>query len=125
MINYKFINLNSYNFETILAEKIETILSRIEFNSRMKDYYDVYLIYTLAYKKIDINILKQAVYNTFKKRKFNNDIIENFETIKHSEILRKKWLSYIKHYKYASDISYEEVMDCLEKIIELITPVIV
>ena len=49
----KYINLWAYNIETVLAEKIETILNRVELNGRMRDYYDVYLIYTRDWKNIN------------------------------------------------------------------------
>lgn len=48
MLDYKYIDLRSYNLETILAEKLETILSRKELSSRLKDYYDIYLIYNFG-----------------------------------------------------------------------------
>lgn len=41
-----YVELWAYNIETVLAEKVETILSRVELNGRMRDYYDIYLIYT-------------------------------------------------------------------------------
>lgn len=60
--------INSYNIETILAEKIETVLRRGKYNSRMKDYYDIYFFLTKLKNEIDINILKDAINNTFTKR---------------------------------------------------------
>lgn len=57
----KDIIINSYNIESVLAEKIETILRRGKFNSRMKDYYDVYYFLTRLRKDIDIKILKDAI----------------------------------------------------------------
>lgn len=64
----KTILINSYNIETILSEKMETILKRGKFNSRMKDFYDVYFFINNLKNEIDIDILKQAIENTFTKR---------------------------------------------------------
>ena len=60
----KKILIDTYNIETILAEKIETILRRGKFNVRMKDYYDVYFFLTKLKSEIDLSILKKAINNT-------------------------------------------------------------
>ena len=69
ILDYKPLDLKSYNLETVLAEKLETILSRKELSSRLKDYYDIYLIYTMYFKNINIEHYRKAVENTFRKRK--------------------------------------------------------
>lgn len=120
MFDYKFIRLKSYNFETILAEKMETILSRLEFNSRMKDYYDIYLIYTLAKKELDYNILREAINNTFKRREFYGDVDILFQILVDSYLLRRKWESYAKYNKYVENIKYDQIIDCLGEIKDLI-----
>ena len=58
LLDYECIDLYSYNLETILAEKLETILTRRELSSRMKDYYDIYLIYVIYNDKINLDILR-------------------------------------------------------------------
>ena len=124
LLDNTYINIWSYNLETILAEKIETILSKIELNSRMKDYYDIYLIYKLSWDSINYNILKKAIDNTFTKRDFNENIYEMFNIVKKSTIIRDRWVIYSKKYSYANNISYEEIINCIEKIINIIEPVI-
>lgn len=121
MFDYKFINLKSYNFETILAEKIETILSRKEFNSRVKDFYDVYLIYNMAKNKINKEILMKAIINTFRKREFYDDIEDTINMIKDSYVLKQRWKSFSKQNKYAKNIEYDEIIECLISLIEIIT----
>ena len=77
------IMINSYNIETILSEKIETVLRRGTFNSRMKDYYDIYFFLTKLKECIDVNILKLAIETTFNKRKsfsYLNDYKQILET---------------------------------------------
>ena len=84
----------SYNLETILAEKIETILSKLETSSRMKDYYDIYLIYKFKFDTINKEKFRGSVEKTFKKRKFDADLMTNLSIVKESKVLRERWLSY-------------------------------
>lgn len=115
----------SYNLETVLAEKIETILSKLETSSRMKDYYDIYLIYKFKFDKIDKEKFRIAVEKTFKKRKFNADLISNLNIVKESSILKDKWTSYSKKNSYARNVKFEETLKCLEYFIEIIDIVVV
>ena len=68
----KKILIYTYNTETIIAEKIETILRRGQYNSRMKDYYDIHMFLSKFKDNIDINILKLSIKNTFDKRESFN-----------------------------------------------------
>lgn len=112
------IKLWSYNMETVLAEKLETILSRAEINGRTRDYYDIFLIYKLYFKKIDKKNLKNAIINTFKKRKFNYNVLSVLKTIKESNTLKMRWKAYQKKYIYASDINFMDIIYVLEKILD-------
>ena len=115
----------SYNLETVLAEKIETILSKLETRSRMKDYYDIYLIYKFKFDKIDKEKFRGAVEKTFKKREFDADPITNLNIVKESKVLKDKWISYSRKYSYARDVEFEETLKCLEQFINIIVPVLV
>ncbi len=110
----------SYNLETVLAEKIETILSKLETSSRMKDYYDIYLIYKFKFDKINKEKLRGAIEKTFKKREFNANLITNFSIVKESRVLKEKWLSYSRKNSYAKDVEFEETIECLKKLIDII-----
>lgn len=123
LLDYKYINLKSYNLETVLAEKLEAILSKKDLSSRAKDYYDIYLIYNIGLNKINVDNLRKAVDKTFKKREFNDDIAESLNLIKDSDILRIRWKAYSRKYKYAQDISYDEIMECLSNVIAVLDPV--
>lgn len=111
----------SYNLETIVAEKIETIFSRMETSSRMKDYYDLYLIHKLAFAKIDKNKLKGATERTFKKRNFNADLHNNLIKIRNSAELRDNWKDYSRKNDYAQNIEFDEILNCLEIFINIIS----
>ena len=115
----------SYNLETVLAEKIETILSKLETSSRMKDYYDIYLIYKFKFDKIDKEKFRGAVEKTFKKREFDADLITNLNIVKESKVLKDKWISYSRKYSYARDVEFEETLKCLERFINIIVSVAV
>ena len=113
----------SYNLETILAEKIETIFSKLETSSRMKDYYDIYLIYKFKFKKINKIEFRRAVEKTFEKREFNEDLVVNLNILKNSEILRNKWANYSRKNSYARNLEFDETIKCLEEFINIIVPI--
>ena len=74
------ISLYTYNYETIIAEKLETVLKRNTTNSRMKDYYDLYYLVTYKWNDINIAILKTAIDTTFKHIN-SQEYLERFKTI--------------------------------------------
>ena len=120
-----FVNVWSYNIETVIAEKLETILRRAEANSRIRDYYDLYLIYTKGWNDVKINDLRKAVDKTFEKRNYTGNIEEAIAILKDSKIIKNRWNLYKKKYEYANDIDYEEIMKCVEEIVKAIVPIIV
>ncbi|MDO4394386.1 MAG: nucleotidyl transferase AbiEii/AbiGii toxin family protein [Mycoplasmatota bacterium] len=115
------IMISGYNIETILAEKIETVLRRGVFNSRMKDFYDIYYFLTKLRKEIDLNILKEAIDNTFSKRnsfEYLNDYEQIIDSIIGNERLENLWNIYSNKYKYANGIDINEILDLLKDIIK-------
>jgi hypothetical protein len=116
-INYKYqvlfedkkIEILSYNLETLLAEKLETIISRSKTNTRMRDFYDVYIL-TLSFKaKVDINLLAEALTETAKSRgtyksirNGKNIIIDIFN----SDIILSHWNRYRQKFQYAKEIEF-------------------
>ena len=115
----------SYNLETVLAEKIETILGKLEASSRMKDYYDIYLIHKFKLNKINKTKFRGAVEKTFKKRNFNADLITSLKVVKDSKILKDKWTSYSRKNSYAKNIEFDETIKCLEDFVKILIPVAV
>lgn len=112
----------SYNLETVLAEKIETIFSKLETNSRMKDYYDIYLIYKFKFSKINKAKLRGAVQRTFQTRHFSADLITCLNIVKNSRILNDRWRSYARKNNYAKNLDFTKTVHCLEKFVEILTP---
>ena len=116
-------NLKAYNIETILAEKIETIYSRGVFNSRSKDFFDVYIIYLLKKEEINFLYLKNACINTFSYRgkDFNVDeLLNTIDLISSNENILNRWNNYIKNQINYSNISFEEVILNIRELIQKI-----
>ena len=118
LLKSDYIYLYAYNIETVLAEKIETILSRSELNGRMRDFYDVYLIYTRYWDKINIDNFRKAIDKTFSKRKYIGEPFITIDVIRDSDLIKSKWKIYQRKYEYAKDIDLDEVLDCIEKMME-------
>lgn len=113
------LNIMTYNIETIIAEKFQTMINRNVLNSRMKDYYDLY--YLLTYKEFSKVNLKTAIINTFEKRETDIDQIDiQLNKISKSDFVKELWTSYTKKYKYAENIQFEDIMNSISKIKSLI-----
>lgn len=112
------ISLWGYNIETVIAEKVETILRRGVFTTRPRDYYDVYILGTT--QEYDKEIYKEALKATAEHRgsiEQISDVEGILKQISESEDLKDMWRKYQKKFSYASDISYEDVLEVLRKIV--------
>ena len=123
MFENRSIKIKAYNLETILSEKIETIISRGNQNTRMRDFYDVYILLKLKSKNIDYNILRLAIEETSQKRDSLNlllkykEIISNIEN--NNEML-VRWENYRNSFNYARTIDFTEICKFLKEILEKI-----
>ena len=117
------IDVFAYSLETILAEKIETVLSRSIANTRPRDFYDIHILYHLRKDELDMAILHQALLHTTEKRN-SQHILNNYSEIIHmirnSNQLREHWEKYRKEFEYARDISFDDTCDSLEAIMKQI-----
>ena len=118
-----YVDLYAYNMETVLAEKIETMLNRLELNGRTRDFYDIYLIYKKEWRSINIDHFRKAIDKKFTKRKYNGNPFEALDIIRNSEILKERWNKYQRSFSYAEGIEFEDIMNCLEIMIEQFEPV--
>ena len=117
------INIMSYNIETIIAEKFEAIISRNVINSRMKDYYDLYMFTTLKWDNVNKNLLKIAINNTCNNRKttnYLNDSSNYINLISKNGDLKKLWKEYQNKNVYAKNINFEDTILAINKINELL-----
>ena len=131
-INYKYnlllenrsIEIWTYNVETIIAEKYESIIKRSTLNTRIRDYYDLYMLIHLE-KNISNKILIDAINETSKHRETYNIISDKntvddvINSIKNDSSLQEQWYKYQKNYEYAKGIKYEQLMDSISSIKEL------
>lgn len=113
------INIMAYPLETILAEKYECIIKRNVTNTRMRDLYDIYILYHLKHNDIDYNVLKNAIKRTSKRRK-SEDVLNNYQDIindmKQDRYLEKLWHVYLSENKYTGEIKLDKIFDVLSDI---------
>lgn len=113
----KQIEVWAYNIETVMAEKVETILRRSVLNTRPRDFYDVYILSTT--QEFDMALLHQAIAATAGHRGTTEQIADTarlVELISTSSVLQDMWKKYQRQFSYAADISYEQVVGALEKL---------
>ena len=113
------ITVLSYNLETVLAEKLETILKLASTNTRMKDFYDIYLICQEGYKNLDTKKLKQAIDTTFQKRNYSYNTALRLKAIHASQELVNQWTVYkndVNHF-YARDLKFDDILVPLDSLI--------
>ena len=124
MFEERSINVLAYTVETILAEKLETIISRGDQNTRPRDFYDVYILNTLQKKNIDNQILKEAFAATVKKRGTEH-IIKNYkeiiDTVSKSSAMKDQWTRYQKEFNYAKEILFEDTCIVIRSLVDEIT----
>lgn len=122
MLEDREISVLAYNLETVMAEKLETVVSRGDQNTRPRDYYDVYILSKLQYKNIELDSLKSALDATSKKRgssEIMRDYKEIIDVVRCSDVMIKQWSTYQKDFEYATDISFDEVCDAVMQMMDL------
>lgn len=117
------IDVWTYNLETVLAEKLETIISRGVASIRPRDRYDLFTLFKLRKNQIDFTVLKRAVENTSEKRN-SKELIQNWRNqvrgIEISDYQKNLWIRYQRQFKYAKDISFEESVQIINEIMKQI-----
>ena len=108
----------AYNIETVLAEKVETILRRSVFNTRPRDFYDAYILITT--QSFDKTIFVEALKKTIEHRgtaKQINDVNDTISIIADSDDLKRMWNNYQKQFVYAKDIEYDRIIAMLIEVL--------
>ena len=128
MMEERTIQVLAYNLETILAEKLETVISRGNQNTRPRDYYDIFILTGLQEKNIDMDSLSLAIDNTAKKRA-TTEIIKNYksimETVKTSDVMTQRWNDYRKDFDYAHGIEFKDTCEAVVRIMNRIVNYVV
>lgn len=119
MLEERTINVWAYNLETVLAEKLETVISRGVTNTRMRDFYDIYILNKLYGNTLDSKVLGEALQATAKKRKtewYLEDAVEIFVEVQVDANMQRLWTLYQKKFSYSSEISWETIMDSVKNL---------
>lgn len=122
LVTGEVLPIKVYSLESVVAEKLETVLSKGIANSRSKDYYDLYILRNLHFQNIDKKILKEAYRKVCEYRRFNiskENALELLNAIKNNEQIIVRWRAYGKRVKYADGISLDDVITSLKEWIEV------
>ena len=119
----KEIIITTYPIETMLSEKFQTIVARGSQNTRIKDFYDIYILINAKINELKKKDLIKAIKNTFKRREteFNMDQINNvIDSIKSSKNMKKIWKDYVLKHSFVKNVEYEDTINSIEKIVEIL-----
>jgi len=117
------ISIMAYNLETVLAEKLETLISRGTANSRMRDFYDLFVLGSYEDDSIDKTVLKEAFINTSEKRgsnKLSYDMELIINEVENSSVMLALWKNYQYKYDYAANIDWSSVMQTVRRMCKVI-----
>jgi predicted nucleotidyltransferase component of viral defense system len=114
MFEDRSISILAYNLETVLAEKFESVISRGVTNTRMRDFYDIYILTTT--QQFDAATFRMALEKTAANRKTSKQVSDAktvIERISGNKVLTDLWGRYQSKYVYASDVSWEKAINAL------------
>ena len=122
MLENRSIEIWAYNLETVLAEKLETVVTRATTNTRMRDFYDLHILSQIYAQSILPSDLRAAIIATAKKRgteKYLSDAFAAFDEVEADSNMEKLWLAYQKNFSYAVDLPWHTVMDSIRRLYRL------
>lgn len=113
MFEERTIELWAYSLETVLSEKLETVISRATTNTRMRDFYDLHILYLLYDKVLTARVLADALYATAKRRgtlRLLSEAEDVLRELADDPHIRKLWDTYRARYNYASAFSWDIIL---------------
>lgn len=122
MLEDRTIEIWAYNLETVLAEKLETVVSRATANTRMRDFYDLHILNQLHGHNISAADLSAALIATATKRgteKHLANAMEVCDEVENSPVMEKLWAAYQKKFSYATDLPWHTVMESIRSLYKL------
>ena len=122
MLEDRSIDIWAYNLETVLAEKLETIITRTTTNTRMRDFYDIYILDQLHGDTLDPKIFPDALLATSRKRgteAYLAEAEEVFDEVENSPIMQNLWTAYQKKFSYAADLEWNIIMRAIRNLYSL------
>ncbi|MCL2321735.1 MAG: nucleotidyl transferase AbiEii/AbiGii toxin family protein [Oscillospiraceae bacterium] len=124
MFEDRSIDVLAYNLETVLAEKYETILRRSTMNTRMRDFYDIYILMNFQLQNINGSLLKKAVHATAASRE-STAVLSDVDTILNllsdDEAMKSAWALYQRDFSYAKSIIWSDIIKSLRLMSDLIS----
>ena len=121
MLEDRSIDIWAYNLETVLAEKLETIITRTTTNTRMRDFYDIYILDQLHGNTLNRQTLYDALL-TAKKRGTERHLAEAMDVlneVESSPVMQKLWESYRRKFSYAADLEWNIIMGAVRSLYAL------
>ena len=122
MLEDRSIDIWAYNLETVLAEKMETIITRTTTNTRMRDLYDIYILELLHGSTLNQHTLHDALLATANKRgteKYLTDAKNVLDEVENSPIMQKLWESYRRKFSYAAELEWNIIMEAVRSLYAL------
>ena len=122
MLEDRSIDIWAYNLETVLAEKLETIITRTTTNTRMRDFYDIYILDQLHGNTLNRQTLYDALLATAKKRGTERHLAEAVDVlneVESSPVMQKLWESYPRKFSYAADLEWNIIMRAVRSLYSL------
>lgn len=113
MFDKRVIHLKSYALETVLAEKLESIITWGISGSRIRDYYDVFILNRIFSEKLNLRLLRLSLLATSNRRRSLDQVInhkEILDMIKNDKVLEMNWLKFQKAYSYSNGISFIDTL---------------
>ena len=122
MLEDRSIDIWAYNLETVLAEKLETIITRTTTNTRMRDFYDIYILDQLHGNTLNRQTLHDALRATVHKRGTEQHLAEAVDVlneVESSPVMQKLWESYRRKFSYAADLEWSIIMGAVRSLYAL------
>lgn len=113
----------AYTIETVLAEKYETIIRRNVGTTRARDFYDLHILFNGRMDTVRIDVLREAVSHTAKKRESLQEMSEwqeIIEDLRKDTFILRLWEQYVEENKYIGELSFAEVMNSVEKVAQIL-----
>lgn len=120
MLEDRSIAVWAYNLETVLAEKLETIITRATTNTRMRDFYDIFILGQLYGDTLNKQVLLNALLATARRRGTEQHLkaaSEVFDEVENNSYMQNLWTAYQKKFSYASDLKWNTVMAAVRKLV--------
>ena len=122
MLEERSIDIWAYNLETVLAEKLETIITRTTTNTRMRDFYEIYILEQLHGNTLNQQTLHDALLATAHKRGTERrltDAKDVLDEVESSPVMQKLWESYRRKFSYAAELEWNIIMEAIRSLYAL------